>query len=206
MRVTVVDHGAGNLRSLVRALEHVGADVAVTTEPSDVATAARLVLPGQGAFSDCMRRLRHAGLDDAVRAHVAAERPYLGICLGLQVLFERGQEHGTQAGLGVLRGEVLPLERAAGLKIPHMGWNQVRFPGAALPGLEAGGYYYFVHSYHVVPTEPLNGALNLALTEHGALFVSAVRRGALWATQFHPEKSHRLGLALLGAWLADAET
>lgn len=201
--ITLVDHGAGNLRSVVRALRHVGADVRVTADPADVARAERIVVPGQGAFADCMRRLQAAGLDDAVREHLRAERPYLGICLGLQVLFDQGHEHGVHRGLGVLRGACVPLPPSEGLKIPHMGWNQVHAVGGAapvfsLPGDVAdGAWFYFVHSYHVAVAEPLARAE----TQHGAPFVSAVRRGNLVACQFHPEKSHDVGLALLEGFL-----
>ncbi len=193
--ITIVDHGAGNLRSVVRALVHVGADVNISNDPKVVRGADRIVLPGQGAFADCMCRLRDAGLDDAVREHIASERPYLGICLGLQVLFTTGKEHGEHAGLGVIEGECVPLEPAEGLKIPHMGWNQIH--GDALGGEADGAWFYFVHSYHVVPA---NG-IAATTTHHGAEFVSAVARGNLMACQFHPEKSHRAGLDLLSRFL-----
>ena len=196
--VTVVDHGAGNLNSVVRALTHAGADVTVSGDLAVLRRADRLVLPGQGAFGDCMRRLSLGGTADAVREHIAAGRPYLGICLGLQVLFDRGIEHGCHEGLGVLRGEVVPLAPGPGLKVPHMGWNQVH---GRLPLLEAAGpdpWVYFVHSYHVVPAEPLD----CATTDYGGPFVSAVARDNVFACQFHPEKSQRAGLAMLEAFVA----
>ncbi len=206
-RVTIVDHGAGNIRSVVRALTRVGAEVEVTADPAQVRRAERLVMPGQGAFADCMARLQSSGLDDALREHLAAERPYLGICLGLQVLFEVGLEHGRHAGLGVLSGACVPLpnevpgEPETRLKIPHMGWNTVRWAGE--PEDSVGSWFYFVHSYHVVPSE--TEGLELASTDYGLPFVSAIRRGNLLACQFHPEKSHRVGLKLLESFIEGAE-
>ena len=195
--VTIADHGAGNLASVVRAFEHLGATVSVLSDPAQLADADRLVLPGQGAFRDCIGRLNSSGLSDAVRAHIATGRPYLGICVGLQLLFERGLEHGSHAGLGVLKGVCVPLPRTVGLKIPHMGWNQVeRAGGRSHPWLDSiadGSWYYFVHSYHVVPT----GDVAVAHTGYGQNFVSAVAQDNICAVQFHPEKSQRAGLALL---------
>ena len=199
MRVAVVDHGAGNLRSVVRALRHVGVDPVLCSTPEQVAGADRLVVPGQGAFADCMTRLRAAGLDAAILEHIAAGRPYLGICLGLQVLFDSGLEHGSHAGLGVFRGEVRRLPNGPGVKIPHMGWNAVHGTAdlPAFAGLPDRTWYYFVHSYHAVPAE----ALPVAMATHGIPFVAAVQRDNVLACQFHPEKSQRAGLALLEAFL-----
>jgi len=190
-KVTVVDHGAGNLRSVVRVLTHVGADVCVTADPAQVRDSDRIVLPGQGAFGDCMQRLRASGLDDAVREHVAAGRPYLGICLGLQVLFETGLEHGEHAGLGLFKGTCERLPRVPGLKLPHMGWNQIH--GDALGPEADGAWFYFVHSYRVLPSEPLASVT----TDYGVDFVSGVARDNVTACQFHPEKSQAAGCALL---------
>ena len=194
-RVTVVDHGAGNIASVVRALRHVGADVALTADPAQIAGADRIVVPGQGAFPDAMRRLAESGLDDAIRAHVARERPYFGICLGLQLLFDRGMEHVETPGLGVLRGACVPLSPSPGAKIPHMGWNAVtrRGHGRHIDAIADGEHFYFVHSFVVVPAEPLAGLV----ATHGAEFTAAVERGTLFACQFHPEKSQQAGLALL---------
>jgi len=160
--VVVLDYGAGNVRSVVRAFERAGAKATVSADPDRVARAERLVFPGQGALPDCMQRLGAQGLDDAVRAHIASGRPYLGICLGLQALFERGSEHGGSEGLGVLRGEVVRFpEDLAGadgrrLKVPHMGWNEIQRHGdnPLLAGIPAGATFYFCHSYYAAPATP----------------------------------------------------
>ena len=204
--IAVVDAGCGNLRSVERALAAAGATPVVTSDPAVVARADRVVVPGQGAFRDCMRGLG-GGLDQAVREHIARGRPYLGICLGLQVLFEESDEQGPCAGLGLLRGRVVRFPAQPGLKIPHMGWNQVT-PGPAAAAADGGGpappageHFYFVHSYYVVPADTSAVALE---TEYGGVrFCAAVRKDNLYATQFHPEKSQRAGLALL-RWFACA--
>ncbi|MBT9554839.1 MAG: imidazole glycerol phosphate synthase subunit HisH [Myxococcales bacterium] len=212
MDVTIVDHGAGNLASVLRALAHVGARPTLTSDPALVARAERLVVPGQGAFPDAMRRLRSLGLDDAIRSFVATERPYLGICLGLQLLFDEGHEHGVTPGLGILPGRCRAL-RADGLKVPHMGWNTVERDGpggknAAMAGIADGEYFYFVHSFIVEPAAATVGGeragsgepLEVLWSTHGERFPAAVARGALLACQFHPEKSQQAGLRLLGAF------
>jgi glutamine amidotransferase len=192
--VTLIDHGAGNLRSVVRALETVGATVVVSSDPTVVAASGRVVLPGQGAFADCMDRLRERDLDTVLIRHIASGRPYLGICLGLQVLFERGYEHGLHDGLGVLKGECVAMTPSPGVKIPHMGWNQVACrEGAAVGGIESGSWFYFVHSYCVKPAQ----AYTCGSTTHGESFVSAVEHENILAVQFHPEKSQQSGLELL---------
>jgi glutamine amidotransferase len=208
VRIAVCDVGLGNLRSVERALREVlrgrTADIEVTGDPARVRAADRLVMPGQGAFGDCARALS-GPLGEAVRAHIAAERPYLGLCLGLQILFESSQEATGCAGLGVLRGEVVRLKggsdptTGASLKIPHVGWNTVE--PAEDRGLLAARaeHFYFVHSFVVVPRDP---AVVAGTTEYGERFVSAVTRGNLFACQFHPEKSQRAGLELLGRFLA----
>jgi imidazole glycerol-phosphate synthase subunit HisH len=207
LEVTIVDHGAGNLASVLRALAHVGARPTLTADPAVVARAERLVVPGQGAFPDAMRRLMALGLDDAIRTFVKTERPYLGICLGLQILFDEGHEHGVTPGLGILPGICRPL-RADGLKVPHMGWNTVWRDGpeggnAAMAAIAQGEYFYFVHSYVVEPADgTISGesAPDVLWSTHGERFPSAVARGALLACQFHPEKSQKAGLRLLGAF------
>lgn len=214
--IAVVDVGLGNLRSVERALraalvaEGRSPDlVRCTNDPGALREASALVMPGQGAFGDCATALhRHGGaLAKAVGAHLADDRPYLGICLGLQVLFESSEEARGAHGLGVFRGEVrrfadgMTDTNGARLKVPHMGWNQV-LPASPESAAWLGGahWYYFVHSYFVVPEEGSRDGI-AGETDHGGRFVSAVSRGRLWAVQFHPEKSQAAGLALLRAFV-----
>ena len=211
--VVVLDYGAGNVTSVVRALGRAGAAATVSRDPEVVASAGRLVFPGQGALPDCMARLADGGLDDAVRAQIASGRPYLGICLGLQALFEKGTEHGGSAGLGVLPGDVVRfpegLEGTDGtpLKVPHMGWNAVGLTEAGrahpvLGRLPDGAHFYFVHSYYA---RPADGGLVAATADHGIPFCAAVARDNLLACQYHPEKSQASGEALLAAWLKGSD-
>lgn len=195
--LTIVDYGSGNLRSVQKAFEKLGAAAAITTDPERVAAASRLVLPGVGAFGDAMRELHGRGLVEPILAHIRADRPFLGICMGLQLLFETGFEHGTHAGLGILPGEVVRFDLPDHFKVPHMGWNTARWHGSwQPPGADA--HFYFVHSYHARPTDQ---SVVAATTDYGGDFCSAVRQGRLFATQFHPEKSQTAGLRLLDAWL-----
>jgi glutamine amidotransferase len=205
VRIVVCDVGLGNLRSVERALLEVtrGRDVRVevTRDPARIAGADTLVMPGQAAFGDCARALT-AGIGDAIREHLRAERPYLGICLGLQVLFGSSEEAPGVAGLGVLEGHVARLRggtdpmTGAPLKIPHVGWNvaEPRPHDGRLALLDGPQHFYFVHSFVVVPGDP---HIVAATTEYGDPFVSAVAYGNVFACQFHPEKSQRAGLALL---------
>ncbi|HTM20330.1 MAG TPA: imidazole glycerol phosphate synthase subunit HisH [Kofleriaceae bacterium] len=196
--VVVIDAGTGNLRSVEKALAAVGARPEVTRDPEVVRRAPRVVVPGQGAFGDFMSGLRARGLEQPLREIIADGRPYLGICLGLQVLYEHSEEHGPVDGLGILRGQVVrfrPADRA--LKVPHMGWNQVhtrRPDEPLLAGIADGAEFYFVHSYHVAPADPATVALTC---DYGGDFCAAVRWQNLFACQFHPEKSAALGLRLL---------
>lgn len=195
-RVLVLDYGSGNLRSAQRALERVGADVAVSPDPAVAEQADGLVVPGVGAFAACMAGLRGVGGPDLVRRWVADERPLLGICVGMQVLFDAGVEHGVEsAGLGVLAGRV---ERLTAPVLPHMGWNTVTPPAGSrlFAGLNADTRFYFVHSY---AAHKADGSVTFA--EHGEPFVAAVEAGSVSATQFHPEKSGDAGAALLDNWL-----
>jgi glutamine amidotransferase len=193
--IAVVDSGSGNLRSVAKALARAGGDPVVTTDPDVVRRADRVVVPGQGAFRDCMAGLAARGLDQAVREVIAAGRPYLGICLGLQVLFDESDEHGPVRGLGLLPGRVVALEPRPGLKVPHMGWNAVTMckEETLWRGLPAGGYVYFVHSYVARPER----AVTCLETEYGGRFCAAVRHENIFACQFHPEKSQAVGLGLL---------
>jgi glutamine amidotransferase len=196
--IAVIDNGICNLRSVTKALEAVGASPRIVRTPAEVAAsgARGLVLPGVGALRDCVGALRAAQLDGTVRDWIAADQPFLGICLGMQALFERSEEGGVE-GLGVFRGEVVRFRRPPDCKIPHMGWNTVRFVQPASPlaaGLAADGEaFYFVHSYHCVPADP---ALVLAECDYRGVFCAAIARGRCFATQFHPEKSQAKGLQI----------
>jgi glutamine amidotransferase len=195
LAIAVVDYGMGNLRSVSKALEHVapGAAVAVTADPDTILSCERLVVPGQGAMPDCMRNLEASGAREAV-LEAMRDKPYLGICLGLQMLFERAEE-GPTAGLALLAGEV-PRFRVTGLKIPHMGWNEVMQarPHPLWQGIADASRFYFVHSYYPAPRDP---SLAAATCMYGAPFTCAVARDNIFAVQFHPEKSQSAGLQLL---------
>jgi imidazole glycerol-phosphate synthase subunit HisH len=195
--IAVVDVCSGNLRSVERALAQVGGDVVVTRDPDVVRRADKVVVPGQGAFGVFMRGLAERGLGDALREAIASGRPYLGICLGLQILFDDSEEQGPCAGLGVIAGRVVRLAPAdPRLKVPHIGWNQIAFrrPDPLLAGIAEGAHLYFVHSYHAVPADPSLVTLD---AEHGVRLTAAVRQDNLFACQFHPEKSQAVGLQLL---------
>ena len=194
-RISIVDYGMGNLRSVQKALQHVApaAAVEITSDPDAIRRSDRVVFPGQGAMPDCMRSLNAAGLAEAI-AEGAAGKPFLGLCIGQQMLFEKSAE-GDTPGLALLHGEVKALPRAAGLKIPHMGWNEVwqTQPHALWKGIPDGARFYFVHSYYCAPREP---GLTAATTDYPDAFTSAIARDNIFATQFHPEKSAAHGLAL----------
>jgi glutamine amidotransferase len=195
--IAIVDVCSGNLRSVERALAQVGGDVVVTRDADLVRRADKIVVPGQGAFGMFMRGLVERGLGDVLRAAIASGRPYLGICLGMQVLFDDSEEQGPCPGLGVLPGHVVRLAPGdARLKVPHIGWNQVAFrkPDPMLDGISEGAYVYFDHSYHAVPADPSLIALD---ADHGQPLTAAVRSGNIFACQFHPEKSQTVGLAML---------
>lgn len=195
-QVVVLDYGSGNLRSAQRALERVGAQVTVTADRTAARNADGLVVPGVGAFAACMAGLVNVGGGDVVRARLAEGRPVLGICVGMQILFERGEEHGLRTdGLGVLSGAIRQLHAPI---LPHMGWNTVAAPSESVlfKGIADDARFYFVHSYAANTTD---GVVTTA--RHGENFVAAVERGNLAATQFHPEKSGDAGAALLQNWL-----
>jgi glutamine amidotransferase len=191
--VALVDYGAGNLRSVENALRQVGAAVVVTHDPEAVARADRVVVPGQGSMPECAAAMKRSGVAEALREAVTRGAPVLGICVGLQLLFEDGEEAGGATGLGILRGRIEKLP--AGVKLPHIGWSPVRLVGAGAPLFAPldGQYVYFAHSY-AAPADAPGVAL---LATHGRPYCAALARGNLYATQFHPEKSQRVGLALL---------
>ena len=206
MKVAIVDYGSGNLRSVAKAFERMAAEegiaarIEVTDEPETVARADRVVLPGVGAFADCRRGLvAVSGLEAALHeAVIVRARPFLGICVGMQLMAERGREFETTEGLCWIGGVVVPIEpREPALKIPHMGWNEIE-PRAAHPllaGLSAGAHAYFVHSYHFRLAEP---AHLLAATDYGGLLAAVIGRDNMSGTQFHPEQSQEAGLRLIG--------
>ena len=195
--VTIVDYGSGNLRSVGKALERVGASVRIADAPAGIGDPAAIVLPGVGAFGDCVRNLRERGLWQPVAEWLAADRPFLGICLGYQLLFEGSEESPGVEGFGVLRGRVRRFPAGTGLKVPHMGWNQLELVRPDHPlwrGLGASPEVYFVHSFYPVPEDP---AVVTARCEYGVRFAAAAAVGRRVAVQFHPEKSQETGLAML---------
>jgi len=204
--IAVIDTGICNLRSVTKALEAVGASPVVVRTPDEVdgCGADGLVLPGVGALRDCVSALCSSGLDATVREWISLDRPFLGVCLGMQALFDESEEGGVK-GLGLFPGRVVRFRLAPPLKVPHMGWNTVRFiqPGTALQGglADEGESFYFVHSFHCVPDDR---SLVLAECDYGAPFVAAITRGRLFATQFHPEKSQAKGLRIYRNFAASA--
>jgi imidazole glycerol-phosphate synthase subunit HisH len=210
-KILIVDYGVGNLLSVGRAFEHCGATVTLSGDPAAIADAGRVVLPGVGAFGDCVNALRVRGLDQAVLQHVARQRPLIGICVGMQMLFDGSEEFGQHQGLGLIPGQVagIPSTDSAGrpLKVPHIGWSPLVMPEAAgeswdgtpLAGLKPGTAAYFVHSFH---GQPVDLAHRVADALYGGRRITAaVRRGAVFGTQFHPEKSGPVGLAMLHNFL-----
>jgi glutamine amidotransferase len=192
--IALIDYGMGNLGSVANALRFIECEFKITSDPKVLSGADAAILPGVGAFGDCMENLRECGLVEPIRDFVASDRPFLGICLGLQLLFTEGEEMGTYAGLDIVPGRVIRFTHS--LKIPQIGWNQIqiRQDCPQLAGVAEGSYVYFVHSYHVVPEDP---EVVATVTDYGYEFCSAIRRGNLFATQFHPEKSSEIGLQIL---------
>ena len=204
--IAIVDYGMANLRSVEKALEKVGGDPVITSDPDIIARADKVVLPGVGAFCAAMANLTSRGLKDAVLHAIRGGRPFLGICLGLQMLFESSTEMGSTPGLGVLPGTVVEFfaggkdPNPSGLKVPHIGWNALNLRGSnrLLRGLEQGARVYFVHSYYPIPAD---SAIIAATSDYGTEFCCAVEAGNIIATQFHPEKSGLVGLQILRNFL-----
>jgi len=201
--IAIVDYGMGNLRSVEKAFKKVGFDVIVTSKPERLKDAKGVVLPGVGAFRDCMLNLERLNLLDTILHIINEGKPYLGICLGLQILFSESEEFGASKGLDIIKGKVVRF-KVNGLKVPHMGWNNVRFKKeiSLFNQVPDNSYFYFVHSYYVVPEDP---DVIAATTDYGVEFVSAVCKDNVVATQFHPEKSQRLGLQIIRNFAMMAE-
>jgi imidazole glycerol-phosphate synthase subunit HisH len=198
MSIAIVDYGMANLRSVQKAFARVGAEASIISRPEEIARVDRLVVPGVGAFKDAIATLRERNLAEAIREHIAKGRLFLGICLGLQLLFDVGYEDGEHRGLGIVAGKCVrfDVDTKMGLKVPHMGWNQLEARSASplLKGLEPRSNVYFVHGYHVVPSD---AGVIATETEYGSWFVSSIWRENIMATQFHPEKSQKVGLRIL---------
>lgn len=202
--IAVIDYGAGNLLSVEKALRHIGCLCRVTADPGDLSAAEAAVLPGVGSFGDAMENLRKRGLESPIREFVASGKPFLGICLGLQILFESSEESPGVPGLGVLKGKILRLPGDRGLKVPHMGWNSLTLKkeGGLFARISGEPYVYFVHSYYLRAEEDIV----TATAEYGETIHAAVQKGNLFACQFHPEKSGETGLSLLRNFAAAGKT
>jgi glutamine amidotransferase len=195
--IAIVDYGMGNLRSVQKGFERMGHEAVVTSEVKTILNASKVVLPGVGAFPDCMRNLHEYGLIDAVHQSVSSGKPFLGICLGLQLLFTESEEFGISKGLDIIKGRVIRFKlQDSTLKIPHMGWNSVSIKRRppALADVQDGSHFYFVHSFHVVPED--KGVI-ATMTHYGFEFVSSIWKDNIFAAQFHPEKSQTAGLSIL---------
>ena len=202
--IALIDYGSGNLRSVHKALLQVGAEVRLARQPADLKDADGVVLPGVGAFDDCIQALNQQGLLAASRDYIQAGRPFLGICVGYQALFEKSEEFNScAAGLGVFGGKVVRFDPGSGLKIPQIGWNQLEIARPECPlyrGIPDGSYVYFVHSFF---PEPEDSSIIATRTDYGRKFASSVWRENVYATQFHPEKSQRIGLRLLANFVEE---
>lgn len=194
--IVLIDYDAGNMKSVEKALQLIGEDVIVTRKPGEILAADKVILPGVGCFGDAMENLHHFGLVPVIKQVVERQTPFLGICLGLQLLFERSEESPGVEGLGLLKGEILRIPAEEGLKIPHMGWNDLTFPnkGRLFAGVLEHSYVYFVHSYYLKAKEE---GIVTAATEYGTYIHASVEKGNLFACQFHPEKSSSVGLQIL---------
>lgn len=203
--IALIDYGSGNLRSVHKALLKVGAAVRLVQQPAEMGDATAVVLPGVGAFDDCIQALQRQGLLDASRAWIQSGRPFLGICVGYQALFEQSEEFNScAAGLGVFGGKVSRFAEQPGLKIPQIGWNQLEIARPDCPlyrGIASGSYVYFVHSFF---PKPIDTSIVATTTHYGESFASSVWRGNVFATQFHPEKSQNVGLQILSNFVAVA--
>jgi imidazole glycerol phosphate synthase, glutamine amidotransferase subunit len=200
--IAIIDYGVGNLRSVEKAFQFIGKDVTVTSDVELVSEADAVVLPGVGAYSDAMANLRNAGMVDVVKQAIAQDKPFLGICLGMQLLFDYSEEGGSHVeGLGIFRGAIRQLPRDMGLKVPHMGWNSLKIKESCplFKNLSINPYVYFVHSFYL---EAKDRELVAATTEYGVSIDAAIAKGNVFASQFHPEKSGSVGLEMLRNWIS----
>jgi glutamine amidotransferase len=195
-KIVIIDYGMGNLRNVQKGFERVGFEAGVTRNKKEIERASAIVLPGVGAFKDCMDNLERFGLIEPLLRSIKKGKPYLGICLGLQILFSESEEFGFQKGLDLIRGKVVKFKPDQEHKVPHMGWNaiEMKMEVPFLHGIESGDFFYFVHSYYVIPEEPRRIS---TLTHYGIPFVSSIWKDNLFGTQFHPEKSQEKGLRIL---------
>lgn len=194
--IAIIDYDAGNIKSVWKALQYIGEDVVVTRDAKQILCAQKVILPGVGAFGDAMEKLHSYGLVDVIREVAGKGTPFLGICLGLQLLFEKSGESAGTEGLGILKGEILRIPETEGLKIPHIGWNSLKFPkrGKLFEGIEEDSYVYFVHSYYLKAKDE---EIVTATTDYGTLIHASVEKDNVFACQFHPEKSSEVGLKIL---------
>ena len=198
--VAIIDYDAGNIKSVENAVRFLGHEVTVTSKAEEILSADHIILPGVGAFGDAMKRLREAGLEETIRQAVDREIPFLGICLGLQLIFEESEESPGVKGLCLLPGKIRRIPEGGGRKVPQIGWNDLSFPRSSrlFAGIPEGSYVYFVHSYYLEAGDPADVA---ARTEYGVSIDAAVEHGRLFACQFHPEKSERIGMQILENFL-----
>jgi glutamine amidotransferase len=195
-KIVIIDYGMGNLRSVQKGFERFGFEAKITKEPNELKEAEAIVLPGVGAFRDCIKNLDQLGLIEALIQSIEDGKPYLGICLGLQILFSESEEFGLQKGLDLIKGKVVKFKSDLNHKVPHMGWNTVEVLRdiPILHGIKSGDFFYFVHSYYVIPEDE---SCISTVTEYGIRFASSITKDNIFATQFHPEKSQQKGLQIL---------
>jgi len=198
--IAIIDYGMGNLSSVFKALKKLGADVAITDKVSEIRKAGSVILPGVGHFGDGMKNLKSSGMVDVVRESIADKKPFLGICLGMQLLMEDSEEAPGVEGLGIFKGKVVRFKKSS-LKVPHMGWNDITMKGKNpnLKGIRDGTFFYFVHSYYV---KPVDSEISVATCNYGVDFAACLGKDNVFATQFHPEKSQDAGLQILKNWIS----
>lgn len=199
--VAIIDYDAGNIKSVEKAMHFLGEEAVITRDRDTILQADKVILPGVGAFGDAMGKIRSFGLEEVIHEVVGKNTPFLGICLGLQLLFESSEESEGVRGLGILKGKVVKIPEDKGLKVPHIGWNSLKFPnkGKLFQGIAEDSYVYFVHSYYLQATEP---EIVTATTEYATLIHASVEKGNVFACQFHPEKSSDVGMQILKNFLA----